>query len=41
LTIQKDISKETLDGWANTTEKLKDDKADVFSDEALTLKKKR
>ena len=41
MTIQKDISKETLDGWANTTEKLKDDKADVFSDEALTLKKKR
>lgn len=41
MTARKDISKETLDGWANTTEKSQDNMADVFSQEALTLKKKR
>lgn len=41
MTAHKDSSKETLDGWAKTDKTEEISRADIFSDEALTLHKKR
>jgi len=41
MTSQKDISKETLDGWTKKQEKKQDNISEILSQEALRLKSKR
>jgi tetratricopeptide (TPR) repeat protein len=41
MTSQKDISKETLDGWTKKEEKKQDNISEILSREALRLKSKR
>ena len=41
MTSQKDISKETLDGWTKKQEKKQDNISEILSREALRLKSKR
>ena len=41
MTSQKDISKETLDGWTKKEEKKQDNLSEILSQEALRLKSKR
>ena len=41
MTSQKDISKETLDGWTKKEEKKQDNISEILSQEALRLKSKR
>ncbi len=41
MTSQKDISKETLDGWTKKQQKKQDNISEILSQEALRLKSKR